>query len=158
MDHGGLEPCIMMRSSNESCLVLPDFGLGCAFDFQRCWSSLWLVWSLWSLWSFWAGRPLLDNKTRVQKADSTLRSSRAVPHPSTNRALRRLTSEFGRDPVHSTRYGRWRHLSGAGCVHMMGLLLKAVPWCRRATQEMAFISQAVALTLGHDPTCVEGCG
>ena len=43
-----------------------------------------------------------------QKADSTLRSSRAVPHPSTNRALRRLTSEFGRDPVHSTRYGRQR--------------------------------------------------
>ena len=85
-------------------------------------------------------------------------SSRAVPHPSTNRALRRLTSEVRRDPVHSTRYGRWRHLSGAGCVHMMGLLLKAVPWCRRATQEMAFISQAVALTLGHDPTLKCGGG
>ena len=40
------------------------------------------------------------------KADSTLRSSQAVPHPSTNRALRRLTSEVRRDPVHSTRYGR----------------------------------------------------
>ena len=39
-------------------------------------------------------------------ADSTLRSSQAVPHPSTNRALRNLTSEFGRDPVHWTRYGR----------------------------------------------------
>ena len=44
------------------------------------------------------------------KADSTLRSSRAVPHPSTDRALRRLTSEVGRDPVHSTRYGRQRCL------------------------------------------------
>ena len=44
------------------------------------------------------------------KADSTLRSSRAVPHPSTNRALRRLTSEVRRDPVHSTRYGRRRPL------------------------------------------------
>jgi hypothetical protein len=44
----------------------------------------------------------------VCKAGSTLRSSRAVPHPSTNRALRRLTSEVGRDPVHSTRYGRQR--------------------------------------------------
>ena len=44
--------------------------------------------------------------TRKSKAGSTLRSSRAVPHPSTNRALRRLTSEVGRDPVHSTRYGR----------------------------------------------------
>ena len=43
-----------------------------------------------------------------EKAGSTLRSSRAVPHPSTNRALRRLTSEFGRDPVHSTWYGRQR--------------------------------------------------
>ena len=44
--------------------------------------------------------------TRESKAGSTLRFSRAVPHPSTNRALRRLTSEVGRDPVHSTRYGR----------------------------------------------------
>ena len=43
-----------------------------------------------------------------KKADSTRRCSRAVPHPSTNRALRRLTSEVGRDPVHSTRYGRRR--------------------------------------------------
>ena len=42
------------------------------------------------------------------KADSTLRTSRAVPHPSTDRALRRLTSEVRRDPVHSTRYGRQR--------------------------------------------------
>ena len=50
------------------------------------------------------------------KADSTLRSSRAVPHPSTNRALRRLTAEFRRDPVHSTRYGRQRRCSVcAGC-------------------------------------------
>ena len=45
-----------------------------------------------------------------QKADSTLRCSQAVPHPSTNRALRRLTSEVGRDPVHSTRYGRRQKL------------------------------------------------
>ena len=44
----------------------------------------------------------------MQKADSTLRSSQAVPHPSTNRALCCLTSEVERDPVHSTRYGRRR--------------------------------------------------
>ncbi len=44
----------------------------------------------------------------TRKAGSTPRSSRAAPHPSTNRALRRLTSEVGRDPVHSTRYGRQR--------------------------------------------------
>ena len=48
-------------------------------------------------------------QTESQKADSTLRSSRAVPHPSTNRALRRLTSEVGRDSVYSTRYGRQRN-------------------------------------------------
>ena len=45
------------------------------------------------------------------KADSTLRASRAVPHPSTDRALCRLTAEVERDPVHSTRYGRQRKLS-----------------------------------------------
>ena len=45
------------------------------------------------------------------KADSTLRSSQAVPHPSTNRALRRLTSEVGRDPVYSTWYGRRRQMA-----------------------------------------------
>ena len=46
----------------------------------------------------------------AKKAGSTLRTSQAVPHPSTNRALCRLTSEVGRDPVHSTRYGRQRAL------------------------------------------------
>ena len=50
----------------------------------------------------------------TSKADSTLRSSRAVPHPSTNRALRRLTSEVRGDPVHSTRYGRQRDIWTAG--------------------------------------------
>jgi hypothetical protein len=45
---------------------------------------------------------------KSMKADSTLRTSRAVAHPSTNRALCRLTSEVERDPVHSTRYGRQR--------------------------------------------------
>ena len=44
-----------------------------------------------------------------EKADSTLRSSQAVPHPRTNRTLCCLTSEVRRDPVHSTRYGRQRH-------------------------------------------------
>ena len=41
-----------------------------------------------------------------EKASSTRRASQAVPHPSTDRALQRLTSEFGRDPVYSLRYGR----------------------------------------------------
>ena len=44
----------------------------------------------------------------MTKAGSTLRTSQAVPHPSTIRALCRLTSEVRRDPVHSTRYGRQR--------------------------------------------------
>ena len=46
----------------------------------------------------------------MRKADSTLGSSQAVPHPSTNRALCRLTPEVRRDPVHSTWYGRQRYL------------------------------------------------
>ena len=53
----------------------------------------------------------------LAKADSTQGSSQAVPHPSTNRALRRLTSEVRRDPVHSTRYGRQRpKRQGAKCL------------------------------------------
>ena len=51
---------------------------------------------------------LNKNRCRTQKANSTLRASRAVPHPSTDRAFRRLTSEFGWDRVYSTKYGRWR--------------------------------------------------
>ena len=51
---------------------------------------------------------ILVLKQKNEKADSTRRSSQAVPHPSTNRALCRLTSEVRRDPVHSTRYGRRR--------------------------------------------------
>ena len=60
---------------------------------------------------FWRVRLLWKTKPggrRTQKANSTLRASRAVPHPSTDRAFRRLTSEFGWDRVHSTKYGRWR--------------------------------------------------
>ena len=43
-----------------------------------------------------------------KKASSTLRTSQAVPHPSTDRAFGCLTSEFGWDRVCSTEYGRWR--------------------------------------------------
>ena len=53
---------------------------------------------------------------RMQIADNTPRSSRAVPHPSTNRALCRLTSEVRRDPVYSTWYGRRRTV---GINHIM---------------------------------------
>ena len=43
---------------------------------------------------------------QMKKASSTLRTSQAVPHPSTDRALWRLTSEFERDLVYSSWYGR----------------------------------------------------
>ena len=59
------------------------------------------------------------------KADSTRRSSQAVPHPSTNRALCRLTSEVRRDPVHSTRYGRQR--KGKVNVSIVVLLCEVAP-------------------------------
>ena len=62
----------------------------------------------------------LARGTKVAKADSTLRCSQAVPHPSTNRALRRLTSEVRRDPVHSTRYGRQRDLPYPACLQTTG--------------------------------------
>ena len=63
------------------------------------------------------------------KADSTLRSSQAVPQPSTDRALRRYTSEVERYPVHSTWYGHQRTLThkqftacaGRGCQGWAGL-------------------------------------
>ena len=53
-------------------------------------------------------RVQITNKT--QKASSTLRASQAVPHPSTDRALQRLTCKCGRDCVYSLGYGRWRRL------------------------------------------------
>ena len=43
---------------------------------------------------------------KIEKASSTLRASQAVPHPSTDRALRRLASGFGRARAYSSRYGR----------------------------------------------------
>ena len=48
------------------------------------------------------------SKDRCIAGGSSLRTSLAVPHSSTNRALCRFTSEVERDPVHSTRYGRQR--------------------------------------------------
>ena len=47
-------------------------------------------------------------KALQAKADSTLRSSWAILHPSTDWAPRRLTSVVRRDSAHSMRYGRQR--------------------------------------------------
>ena len=55
------------------------------------------------------------------KAVSTRRFSRAVPHRGTNRAFRRLTSEFRWDRVFSTKYGRRRSLDApCGCSSASG--------------------------------------
>ena len=62
---------------------------------------LWLQYFLQLKQGTWIGE-------EFAKADSSLRSSQAVHHPSTNRALRRFTSEVERDPVHSTQYGSQR--------------------------------------------------
>ena len=57
-------------------------------------------------------RPWLFDTLRTRhpstpsKAGAILRSSRTAPHPGANRALRRLTSEVGKDPVRSARCGR----------------------------------------------------
>ncbi len=51
---------------------------------------------------------LITLKRKNGKRLSSTRVSRAVPHLSTNRALSRLTSEFGWDPVHLAQYGRQR--------------------------------------------------
>ena len=56
-----------------------------------------------------------------KKASSTRRASQAVPHPSTDRAFRRLTSEFGWDRVYSTQYGRWQQYFACGL--SVGMLL-----------------------------------
>ena len=50
----------------------------------------------------------LTPNRKWKKASSTQGCSRTVPQFSTDRALRRLTAEFERDPVYSARYGRWR--------------------------------------------------
>ena len=55
-------------------------------------------------------RACLVGRKPNKKASSTLRTSQAVPHPSTDRAFGCLTSEFGWDRVCSTEYGRWRKL------------------------------------------------
>ena len=55
-----------------------------------------------------ASKAATQKLKKKKRANSTRRASRAVPHPSTDRAFRRLTSEFGWDRVYSTKYGRWR--------------------------------------------------
>ena len=67
------------------------------------------------------------SKTTTEKASGTLRASQAVPHPSTDRALRSLTSEFGWDRVLSAQYGRRQKLCHVANMHLpllLSLILK----------------------------------
>ena len=83
-------PVLRSRNSLAKTAYLPRFQSICASTLQH--------------------RPSYrDSESKTQKrASSTQRTSQAVPHPSTDRALQRLASEFGRDPVYSLRYGRLR--------------------------------------------------
>ena len=97
---------------------------------------------------------------RKEKADSTRRSSRAVPHPSTNRALRRLTSEVRRDPVYSTRYGRQRKLSfsspSASAVQLQGEAVYLTDM-RGTKRSLHFSTAAPSSGAGPQTRCAERC-
>ena len=68
-------------------------------------------------------RGATGGKKGIEKSQQHPRASRAVPHPSTDRAFGGLSSEFEWDREFSTEYGRWREcrvslesrLSGGGC-------------------------------------------
>ena len=79
------------------------------------------------------------------KADSTLRTSQAVPHPSTNRALCRLTSEVGRDPVHSTRYGRQQKSRNVCELENLFMPEGMVPRCQWGTARCQRGARSMAL-------------
>ena len=82
----------------------------------------------------------------IEEAGSTLRSSQAVPHPSTNRALCRLTSEVGRDPVCSTWYGRQRQMGPE--TYQPRLITKAFPTPRPVRQQSENKTHAVQTSIG----------
>ena len=67
--------------------------------------------------------------TGVRLGASTWAQTRPLVQPSTNRALRRLTSEVGRDPVHSTRYGR-PPATVLGAPGFTGVRLGASTWAQ----------------------------
>ena len=86
-----------------------------------------------------------------QKANDTLRSSQAVPHLSTNRALQRLTSEFGRDPVLVLRYGRKQYFRFGKWLLFtsnlrLGCVLLKVSWITGARFNDLKNSHSTALT------------
>ena len=71
--------------------------------------------------------------TEKEKADSTLKSSRAVPHPSTNWAVPGVTSEVERDPVYSRSGGRqrWSEKNGlhyCECIFSMTVCKGVYEW------------------------------
>ena len=67
--------------------------------------------SLGTIWSayVWEGGPRVRGEfSKITKSQQHPRASRAVPHPSTDRAFSGLSSEFEWDREFSTEYGRWR--------------------------------------------------
>jgi hypothetical protein len=88
-------------------------------------------------------------RKRLAKADSTQRSSQAVPHPSTNRALCCLTSEVKRDPVHSTRYGRQRNVNISTRL-VLGIVESYEVVCACATTRLWVHVLSVALVVAFD--------
>lgn len=101
-------PASKSRQSYLECFAAKHSGY-CIFQLQHC--NQWIQWK--TLCQRPLGQAMISTghaKQTPKKASSTPRASRAVPHPSTDRAFRRLTSEFGWDRVYSTKYGRWREL------------------------------------------------
>ena len=64
----------------------------------------------------------IKGDVQMQKVCST-RYSEAVSHPSTDRARRCLTSEFVREPVYSTWYGRIGESWGMANTFLLGLII-----------------------------------
>ena len=97
-----------------------------------------------------AAGPEREYNLKHKKAGGTQGCSRTVPQSSTDRALRRLTSEFGRDPVYSARYGRQRRTCSrippkfprrarattakSGVTKSQTRVLSAQPWCEIRTE------------------------
>ena len=104
---------------------------------------------------------------KESKAGSTRGCSQAVPHPSTNRALCRLTSEVRRDPVCSTRYGRQRrHMQPVHLIHplrapghtVMGRQRPPPPACCRRHTVCDCRAQACAAHTHRDAGRTHGGG
>ena len=97
-------------------------------------------------------------KKEIEKAGSTLGCSQVVPHPSTDRALSRLTSEVRRDPVHSTRYGRQRVSSCSGVLEVVGTKKQKKKRTKPSTPRVHVRDHTILLWRGRLASWVGGLG